>query len=366
MFGTEKDFELIDALFFVAEFLIGFVAVSLNSLVVLAIVKHRSLHSITNGFICNLAAADITVGLFVTPFAAMSYVGYPGNFYGCLFINCILLILTNVSIINLLVIALDRFFAVKSPLRYQKVMTMRKVYCINCGIWLLGINTGLIPIYGWSQPYRELTFCRFIDVIKMEHMVYLQFFGIILTSNIIMFAVYTYICLVVRKHSTQIDEMNLRFASQTDIKRATKWYRKEVKASKLIVLAVALFICITPINIFNCITLFCKTCTYSYALFLCTILLSHCNSCMNPILYATSNSSIKAAMKRLILYALNISPEGLQLVMSSSYTGVTPSRSRDVYRLSEKSFYSQERTKSSFKSSVIEVTTHSPELESSV
>ncbi|KAK0059935.1 adenosine receptor A3 [Biomphalaria pfeifferi] len=115
--------------------------------------------------------------------------GYPGNFYGCLFISCILLILTNVSIINLLVIALDRFFAVKSPLRYQKVMTMKKVYCINCGIWLLGINTGLIPIYGWSHPYRELTFCRFIDVIKMEHMVYLQFFGIILTSNIIMFAV---------------------------------------------------------------------------------------------------------------------------------------------------------------------------------
>uniref|UniRef100_A0A2C9JLH1 G-protein coupled receptors family 1 profile domain-containing protein n=1 Tax=Biomphalaria glabrata TaxID=6526 RepID=A0A2C9JLH1_BIOGL len=129
MVGTEKDFELIDALFFVAEFLIGFVAVSLNSLVVLAIVKHRSLHSITNGFICNLAAADITVGLFVTPFAAMSYVGYPGNFYGCLFINCILLILTNVSIINLLVIALDRFFAVKSPLRYQKSIKNQALHC---------------------------------------------------------------------------------------------------------------------------------------------------------------------------------------------------------------------------------------------
>ncbi|KAI8784713.1 adenosine receptor A3 [Biomphalaria glabrata] len=266
------------------------------------------------------------MGLFVTPSAAMSYMGYPGNFYGCLFISCILLILTNVSIISLLVIALDRFFAVKSPLRYQKVMTMRKVYCINCGIWLLGINTGLIPMYGWSHPYRELTFCRFIDVIKMEHMVYLQFFGIILTSNIIMFAVYTYICLVVRKKSKKINEMNLRSASQAEIHSATKGYRKQVVASKLVVLAVALFICRTPINIFNCISLFCK---YPYVLFLCTILLSHCNSCMKPILYATSNSRIKAAMKRLILSALNIQKDSIQIVGSSSET---PIPSHDVLR----------------------------------
>ncbi|KAK0059941.1 adenosine receptor A3 [Biomphalaria pfeifferi] len=153
----------------------------------------------------------------------------------------------------------------------------------------------------------------------MEHMVYLQFFGIILTSNIIMFAVYTYIC-----QKTLYANRRNEFASQTDIKRATKWYRKEVKASKLIVLAVAQFICITPINIFNCISFFCRTCKYPYAVFLCTILLSHCNSCMNPILYASRNSRIKAAMKRLVLSALNISPEGVQLVMSSSYTGVTP------------------------------------------
>ncbi|KAK6997910.1 adenosine receptor A3 [Biomphalaria glabrata] len=320
MAGVEKTLELKDALYFTAEFLIGFVAVSLNTLVVLAIVKNPSLHSTANAFICNLAAADITVGLFVTPSAAMSYMGYPGNFYGCLFISCFVLILTNVSIINLLVIALDRFFAIKAPFLYQKVMTMRKVYCINCGIWLLGINTGLIPIYGWSQPYRELTFCRFIDVIKMEHMVYLQFFGIILTSNIIMFAVYTYICLVVKKHSRQIDEMNMRFASQAEIHRATKGYRKQVVASKLVFLAVALFICRTPINIFNCISLFCKTCKYPYVLFLCTILLSHCNSCLNPILYAASNSRIKAAMKHLVLQALNIQKEGIQIVGSSSVT----------------------------------------------
>lgn len=44
-------------------------------------------------------------------------VGICAQFFGCLFIACFVLILTQSSIFSLLAIAVDRYVAIKNPLR---------------------------------------------------------------------------------------------------------------------------------------------------------------------------------------------------------------------------------------------------------
>ncbi|KAH9523038.1 Adenosine receptor A1 [Bulinus truncatus] len=318
MTGAERGFELRDGLYFTAEAVIGLMAVTFNSLVVATIVKTPALHSVTNVFICNLAAADVSVGLFVTPAAIMSFYGVPGNFYGCVIINCIQLIFTSISVIMLLVIALDRFFAIKEPFLYQKEMTLMKAYFINASVWVLGALIGLIPLYAWDNPYKEMEFCRFTEVISLDFMVYVYFFCVILTPMSVMFTVYIYIFFVVKKHSRLIISLNSRFASSSEINLAMKWYKRDVKAFKMIILVVAFGVCKVPIQILNSITLFCKSCTYPYALLLCTIVLDNSNSCLNPFLYAAGSSAIRAAIKQLVMPFLFREAEGTYPYLTSS------------------------------------------------
>ncbi|KAH9523037.1 Adenosine receptor A2a [Bulinus truncatus] len=298
--GAAEGFELRDGLYFMAEAVIGITAVCLNTLVVCAIYQNPSLHSVTNIFICSLAAADICVGLFVAPAAIMSYYGFPGNFYGCVFISSVLMVFTNVSVMMLLVIAVDRFFAVKEPFLYQRVMTLQAALAVDGCVWVLGTVTGLIPLYGWHCPYREITFCRFRDVITTEQMVYLQFFGIVLTSTVIMFAVYIYIFLVARRQFQMIDKLRSQFISEDELQKVKRSYARDIKAAKLIILAFTLLVCFTPLYILHCISLFCKTCRYSVVTLLVAILISHSNSCWNPILYAAGSSSIRGAVHKML------------------------------------------------------------------
>lgn len=63
--------------------------------------------------------------------------------------------------------------------------------------------------------------------------------------------------------------------------------RQELRKATSFFLVLFLFmVCWMPIHIINCILLFCPHCDVPMSMTLCTILLSHANSALNPILYA--------------------------------------------------------------------------------
>ena len=99
------------------EVIIAILAVVGNVLVCWAVCLNSTLQSITNFFVVSLAVADIAVGLLAIPFAIAISTGFCANFHGCLFIACFVLVLTQSSIFSLLAIAVDRYIAIKSPLR---------------------------------------------------------------------------------------------------------------------------------------------------------------------------------------------------------------------------------------------------------
>ena len=114
--GNTKDF-LADVVYIFLELVIAVLAVLGNILVCWAVYLNSNLQNVTNYFVVSLAAADIAVGVLAIPFAITISTGFCAVFYGCLFIACFVLVLTQSSIFSLLAIAIDRIMAIRMPLR---------------------------------------------------------------------------------------------------------------------------------------------------------------------------------------------------------------------------------------------------------
>lgn len=99
------------------ELIIAVLSIVGNVLVCWAVSINSNLKTATNYFLVSLAVADILVGCLAIPFAITISIGLPCDFYGCLFLACFVLVLTQSSIFSLLAVAIDRYLAVKIPLR---------------------------------------------------------------------------------------------------------------------------------------------------------------------------------------------------------------------------------------------------------
>ncbi|XP_043932084.1 adenosine receptor A3 [Protopterus annectens] len=106
----------LDCAYYVIESVIAVVSILGNTVVVFAIKQNPALRDTTFCFIVSLAMADIAVGALVIPLAITINVGLETQFYTCLFIACVLLILTQSSVLSLLAIAIDRYLRVKIPI----------------------------------------------------------------------------------------------------------------------------------------------------------------------------------------------------------------------------------------------------------
>ncbi|KAG7247438.1 hypothetical protein CRUP_017089, partial [Coryphaenoides rupestris] len=101
------------------EVLIAALSVFGNVLVVCAVLLNRALrHDTTFCFIVSLAVADIAVGALGIPIAVTLSVGPEMPARCCLAATCVVLVLTQSSILALLAIAVDRYLRVKIPMRY--------------------------------------------------------------------------------------------------------------------------------------------------------------------------------------------------------------------------------------------------------
>lgn len=88
-----------------------------NVLVVWAVCLTRTFRQPTFCFVASLAVADFLVGSVAVPLAVLvdGWVEIP--FQACLAVSCVVLVLTQASVLSLLAIAVDRYLRVSIPLR---------------------------------------------------------------------------------------------------------------------------------------------------------------------------------------------------------------------------------------------------------
>ncbi|XP_069098248.1 adenosine receptor A3-like [Pleurodeles waltl] len=276
----------LDVFYIVMEAVISVIDVIGNILVIWAVKINPDLQTPTFYFIVSLAVADVAVGFLVAPLAIVVSLGVEIHFYGCLFMCCLLIIFTHVSILSLLAIAIDRYLRIKIPTRYRTVATTRRIWTGICVCWVVSSLMGVVPMFGWNGrarlPASETNIthqaCAFTSVVSMDFIVYFSSFGWILSPLIIMIILYTEIFYRIRK---------LLSKNATKNKATQKYYRKENKTAKSLALVLLLFaLCWLPLCILNCLLLFNPEDDIPKAVFYVAILLSHANSGMNPIVYA--------------------------------------------------------------------------------
>ena len=169
--STEFDFKPLDArgddelpvvpVVMILSFL-SFGSVLGNSLVVIAILIHPALHSVTYLSIFSLAIADLLAGIVAMP----SYIlkkfsfGDPMDIIVCDVFRFSYFLTGYASVLSLAVISMERLLAVKTPLRSTTFITHRRVIMGLLIAWFDALVISSLPFVPWdsSDSYKECNY----------------------------------------------------------------------------------------------------------------------------------------------------------------------------------------------------------------
>ncbi|XP_043269310.1 octopamine receptor beta-2R [Venturia canescens] len=135
-----------------------------NLLVIVSVMRHRKLRIITNYFVVSLALADMLVAMFAMTFnLSVQVTGrWLFGYFMCDVWNSLDVYFSTSSILHLMCISVDRYYAIMKPLKYAINMTKRVVAYMLMACWLSPAIISFVPIFnGWyttsdNNEYRHM------------------------------------------------------------------------------------------------------------------------------------------------------------------------------------------------------------------
>lgn len=240
---TYREYQTSIYMFVFLSFLYGtisLVSVIGNSMIIYVVYRNKKMRTVTNFFICNLALADLVIGLFATPFqfqaAYLQRWIFPDVM--CKIAPFASTLSANVNITTLVAISLDRYHVILHPLE-QKLSKKQCIYIILM-IWFVSVSMSVGKLFNYTVFYfidqkqcgpESDTLFKYEIIILAILQYIVPFFIISFTYFKIGYNIY----------------FGYRPASVNDTQSKTK-----KKAIKMIFIVVSLFIiCWLPIQVFN-------------------------------------------------------------------------------------------------------------------
>ncbi|CAI5650840.1 unnamed protein product [Oreochromis niloticus] len=312
---------------------IGFGVVG-NILVILSVVCHRHLRTVTHYFIVNLAVADLLLSSTVLPFSAILEI-LDRWVFGRVFCNvwaAVDVLCCTASIMSLCVISVDRYIGVSYPLRYPAIVTKRRAFLALMLLWVLSIIISIGPLFGWKEaPPEDESICKITEEPGYAIFSAVGSFYLPLTIILVMYCrVYVVahresqglreghkteksdseqvILRIHRGNATVSDDEALR--NRTHFALRLLKFSREKKAAKTLGIVVGCFVlCWLPFFLVLPIGSIFPAYRPSDTVFKITFWLGYFNSCINPIIYPCSNQEFKKAFQSLLgVHCLRTTP----------------------------------------------------------
>ncbi|XP_055366248.1 trace amine-associated receptor 7a-like [Betta splendens] len=279
----------------------------LNLLVIISISHFRQLHTPTNLLLLSLAVSDFLVGLIVMPFQIL--LTEPCWFLG--YLMCPLLYLVacftvSASVINMVLISVDRYVAICHPLIYPINVTERRIRISVILSWIYsGLYSLLILTDNLKQPGR-FNSCYGECVIRVNGAVDLVISFIIPISAIIILYMRVFVVAVSQARSlhSHTKAVKLRRSGNATVQRS------ELKAARTLGVIVAVFLmCYCP---YYCVSLSGTDIMVGSPSQVLLIFFIYSNSCLNPVIYAFLYPWFRKSVKLIVT---------LQILRPNSYAG---------------------------------------------
>ncbi|XP_068742568.1 beta-1 adrenergic receptor-like [Montipora capricornis] len=290
--------------------LITFLYVFLSSLitlgnvsVMLAVISTPTLRKATNFSLVSLAAADLFVGIVVLPLRileAWTAFYWSRTTSWCKFSLGLTLLSLSASVLNLLIVTAERYFAIILPLVYHRKMTARRIFWALIFVWIVAILLSFSPFLGLKSSIvqernHQHKICRFADTMSAEYLTTFACITVLMPTLFISFA-YVRMYRAASKLKRRLKSLQVQPSRGQEITSALK----ESKSAKTIGIVVGVFyLCWIPFMIAVVLSAFFKDLvTPVVVLVISTLVFS--NSAMNPVLYGYLNRDFRSAYKKLL------------------------------------------------------------------
>ncbi|KAL9956306.1 hypothetical protein ACROYT_G037768, partial [Oculina patagonica] len=286
-------------IFIVALSILVLISLVGNTLVIFTVLINKPMQTTLNYLLVNLAVADMTFALFIgIQYVMMPFIAHPEgqtSRYLCRFVTdgAIAWVGAAVSILCLVYIAVERYFAIIHPLRQRGRFTRRRLKVFIVLGWSFAILMNIPGFVDTSYYQPDLRFCKsdgnfgYVEA-KIGSLVWMVLAGIIPVS--IMAYMYTRVV----QHLWFKPVENLE-ASQ----RASQRYRKQVTIT-LITVSVIYAVSWIPNLIAYVITFWGGEVNGSWYDKSFTLLATF-NCCINPVLYSMRMKSFREHFRYMLL-----------------------------------------------------------------
>ena len=280
-----KDFRPVLVANCVLNSFLSYTTIILNIVTIHAIRKTALLPKPLRTLLLSLAASDVGVGLLAQPLYISSLVcSLKRKRIDCISdegLLAVIIFFCTSSLFSVVTISLDRFLAVHLHLRYQELVTHKRVIAAVISIWLL---SAIISSSVFWNPLRVS-----LKVIK---------FVIMTVCLIVVVTVYWRIYIVLKRHKNQIRGLQIQEVQQgVQNGDLSNFLKLRKSALGTFYICIVFLICYLPFCILSFFPLALPLSPISlYEAWLYTSTLVFLNSSLNPVIYCWKMRPIRRTL----------------------------------------------------------------------